>query len=216
MAGKIQVLLVDDHALFAEAIVELLRLQPDIAVVGTASTGTDAVRSAVEMNPDVVLMDHFMPDINGTEATRLIRARCPGTRILMVSASSDATQIAKALHAGAHGFLAKWCGFNELVTAIREVHAGRRYVQPELAAALLHQLLDSEGDHDALAQLSPRERQVLQRIAEGQGAAEIASALSLSVRTVETYRARLMEKLAIRDVPALVKFAIRHGLTSLE
>lgn len=207
---KLRVLLADDHALFMEVIRELLDLQRDMTVVGTAASGAEAVRSAVEMSPDVVLMDHFMPNINGTEVTRLLKARDPKIRVLMMSACSDAAQVVRAMRAGASGFVAKWCHLSELLHAIREVAAGRRYIQRELADATLVQLTDSEPGEDPLARLSVRERQVLQMIAEGRRTSMIAGALCLSVKTIETYRARLMRKLGLTNLPALVKFAIQN------
>jgi DNA-binding NarL/FixJ family response regulator len=169
------------------------------------------------MQPDVVLMDHYMPEINGTEATRVIRERSPRSRVLMMSASGGPAQVLRALRAGASGFLTKLCRPEELYKAIREVHAGRRYVQRELADKMLGRLLESAHENDdPLERLSVRERQVLQMIVEGRSAAEIAGTLCLSARTVETYRTRLMTKLGFRDVPTLVKFAIRHHLISLD
>jgi DNA-binding NarL/FixJ family response regulator len=183
--------------------------------VDTVNSGRDAVRRALELHPEVVLMDSNMPDLNGIEATRIIHERDPKARVLMLSVHADPFHIVRALRAGASGYVPKSSAGKEVVDAIREVHRGRRYLHASIAESVLERLVGDEPAADPLALLSSRERQVLQMMAEGKSVSQIAQAISLSVRTVETYRARMMEKLAIRDVPALVKFAIVHGLTSL-
>ena len=212
----IRVLIADDHKVVADGIRHLLAAQGDIEVVGTARGGREAVRSTLELRPEVILMDSSMPDLNGIEATRLIRERFPEARVLMLSVHSDAMHIVRALRAGAAGYVPKSSAGSDVVEAIRAVHAGRRYLHPSIAEAVLAQLVEPEASDDPLARLSARERQVLQLLAEGKGVADIGVALSLSPRTVETYRARLMDKLDIHDVPGLVKFAILYGVTSLE
>jgi len=212
----IRVLIADDHSVVAEGLRHMLQLQPDMDVIATVENGRDAVQRTAELQPDVVLMDHMMPGMNGIEATRMIRARTPSARVLMLSMHADPFRIVRALRAGASGYVPKSSAGNEVVDAIREVHRGRRYLHAAVAGEVLEQLVEEEQAHDPLARLSARERQVLQMIAEGTGTADIAAILSLSTRTVETYRARLMEKLAIRDVASLVKFAIVHGITSLD
>ena len=212
----IRVLIVDDHSVVAEGLRHLLETQPDMEVIGTAQNGRDAVRRAVELEPDVVLMDNMMPDVNGVEATRMIRERVASARVLMLSMHADAFRVVRALRAGATGYVPKSSAGGEVVDAIREVHKGKRYLHAAIAGEVLAQLVEEERTEDPLARLSARERQVLQMIAEGKGTSDIARTLSLSTRTVETYRARMMEKLGIRDVPSLVKFAIVHGVTSLD
>ena len=211
----IRVLIVDDHKVVAEGLSHLLEASPDIEVVGTARSGREAVRLAVDLEPDVVIMDSTMEDLNGIEAARLIRERGLRSRIVMLSVHSEPLHVVRALRAGASGYVPKSCAGSDVIAAIRAVNAGQRYVHPSLASDVLSQLVESEQGDDPLSKLSSRERQVLQLIAEGKGVADIAERLSLSARTVETYRARLMDKLDIRDVPGLVKLAIRHGLTSL-
>jgi DNA-binding NarL/FixJ family response regulator len=213
---KIRVLIADDHSVVADGLRHLLEAEPDLEVVATVHNGRDAVRRAVELEPQVILMDNTMPDMNGIEATRLIRERLPNARVLMLSVHADPFRIVRALRAGVAGYIPKSSAGSEVVKAIREVHKGKRYLHAAVADEVLQQLVDEERTEDPVARLSTRERQVLQMIAEGKGTSDIAQALSLSVRTVETYRARLMEKLGIRDVPGLVKFAIVHGFTSLE
>jgi len=212
----IRVLIADDHSVVAEGLRHLLEAQPDIKVIGTVHSGRDAVRRAVELEPEVVLMDNTMPDMNGIEATRTIRERGSYARVLMLSVHADVFRVVRALRAGASGYIPKSSAGAEVLDAIREVHKGKRYLHATIAAEVLEQLVAEERSEDPLGRLSVRERQVLQMIAEGKATSEIALTLSLSARTVETYRARLMEKLGIRDVPNLVKFAILHGLTSLD
>jgi DNA-binding NarL/FixJ family response regulator len=211
----IRVLIADDHNVVAEGLRHLLQAHPDIEVVGTANNGRDAVRRAIELDPEVVLMDSNMPDLNGIEATRIIRERAPRTRVLMLSVLADPFHIVRALRAGASGYVPKNSAGSEVIDAIREVHRGRRYLHASVAQDVLERLVDEEPAADPLLQLSSRELQVLQMMAEGKSVSHIARSFSLSVRTVETYRSRMMDKLDIHDMPSLVKFAIVHGLTSL-
>jgi DNA-binding NarL/FixJ family response regulator len=213
---SIRVLIADDHKVVADGMRHLLAAQPDIEVVDTVRSGREAVRRAVELRPEVILMDSNMPDLNGIEATRMIRERYPQARVLILSVHSDPLHVVRALRAGASGYVPKSSAGSDVVDAIRAVHAGRRYLHATIAQDVLAQLVEPEAADDPVARLSSRERQVLQLIAEGKGVSDIGLALSLSTRTVETYRARMMEKLGIHDVPGLVKFAILHGLISLE
>ena len=211
----IRVLIVDDHNVVAEGLSHMLEAGEGIEVLGIARSGREAVRRAVDLDPDVILMDSSMEDLNGVEATRLIRDRGLRARIVMLSVHAEPLHVVRALRAGASGYVPKSSAGSDVIEAIRAVNAGKRYVHPSIASEVLSQLVESEESDDPLGKLSSRERQVLQLIAEGKGVADIAEHLSLSARTVETYRARLMDKLDIHDVPTLVKLAIRHGLTSL-
>jgi DNA-binding NarL/FixJ family response regulator len=211
----IRVLLADDHAVVSDGLRVLLEAQPDLEVIGVARDGRDAVALARKLLPDVVVMDHAMPEINGTEATRMIMARLPDTRIIMLSMHSNSVHACRALQAGASGYVLKQSSHTQLVEAIRAVCAGRRYVSEPLAAELLSCLQSDARDHP-LDSLSARERQVLQMIAEGKPVSRIALVLSLSPKTVETYKSRLMRKLELENVVALVRFAARHRLVSLE
>ena len=157
-----------------------------------------------------------MPLLNGTEATRLIRERCPGTRVIMLSMYSDAVHVYRALQAGATGYIVKKSVAKEVVEAIWAVHRGGRYMSRQLADSVIDHVVHRSTPDDPLDRLSSRERQVLQLLAEGHSVAEIAATLSLSPKTVETYRARMMEKLGIYELAGLVRFAIRQGVTSLE
>ena len=212
----IRVLIADDHKVVADGLRLLLEAHSDIEVVGIARSGREAIRGALDLHPQVVVMDSNMPELNGIEATRAIRERSPETRVLVLSVHSDPVHIVRALRAGAWGYVPKSSAGSDVVEAIRVVDGGRRYLHPTISEAVMAQLVGPEADDDPVARLSTRERQVLQLLADGENVADIGIALSLSPRTVETYRARLMEKLDIRDVPGLVKFAILHGLTGLE
>jgi DNA-binding NarL/FixJ family response regulator len=161
-------------------------------------------------------MDHAMPLLNGAEATHLIRERCPETHVIILSMYSDQVHVLRALQAGAAGYVVKKSAAKEVVDAIRTVHLGGRYLSKELADSVIDQVVHKAGLEDRLQRLSSRERQVLQMLAEGHAVPDIATTLSLSPKTVETYRARMMEKLDIHDLATLVKFAIQHGITTLE
>jgi DNA-binding NarL/FixJ family response regulator len=208
----IRVLLADDHALMREGLSALLAATPDISVVGEARTGREAVSGAQQLDPDVVVMDIAMPDLNGIEAARLIHARRPATRIVMLSMHSTAEHVYRALEAGASGYLLKESAGGEVIAAVRAVHAGRQYLCTALAGSVggFAPFAHAPGPIDSL---SPRERQVLQMVVEGKTSREIAHVLCLSPKSVETYRSRLMEKLGVENIPSLVKFALEHGLT---
>ena len=212
----ITVLIADDHGVVAEGLSHLVGSQPDMRVVGLAENGREAVRAAVEQRPDIVLMDHAMPHLNGTEAARIIRERCANTRVIMLSMHSDAVHVYRALQAGATGYIIKRSVAKELVEAILAVHRGGRYLSKQLTDVVIDHVVHRTAPDDPLERLSSRERQVLQLLAEGHSVADIATRLSLSPKTVETYRARMMEKLGIYELAGLVRFAIQQGVTSLE
>lgn len=212
----IRVLIADDHAVVAEGLRFVVEAQSDMRVVACVQDSREAVRLAIEMRPDVVLLDHAMPLLNGAEATRLIRERRPETRVIILSMYSNQVHVMGALQAGAAGYVAKKSAAKEVVEAIRTVHRGGRYLSKELVDAVIDQISHKAPSADLVQRLSSRERQVLQMLAEGHAVPDIAATLSLSPKTVETYRARMMEKLNIHDVATLVKFAIQHGITPLE
>lgn len=212
----ISVLVADDHAIVAEGISFLINSIPDMKVVCCVQDGREAVQRAVELQPDVAVIDHAMPHLNGTEAAHVLRTRCPTTRTIILSMHSNEVHVLRALKAGALGYIVKRSAAKEVVAAIRSVHQGIRYLSPELVNLVLDQFLSDAPDVDALSRLSSRERQVLQLLAEGRGMIEIAHTLSLSPKTVETYRGRMMEKLQIHDLAGLIKFAIQQGLVSLD
>lgn len=214
----IRVYVVDDHAVVRDGLRYLLEAQTDITVVGDAGTGRQAVQEVPGLKPDVVVMDVAMPDLNGIEATAQIREDCPTTRVIILSMQGTAEHVYRALQAGAQGYLLKESAGKVLIEAVRSVSSGGRYLSPGITETLvddyLHQRAHS-GPESPLDRLSRRETEVLQLVVEGRSSSEIAEMLSLSPKTVDTYRSRLMQKLDIDDVPTLVKFAIQHGLTSL-
>jgi DNA-binding NarL/FixJ family response regulator len=212
----IRVLIADDHGVVAEGLSYLIQAQPDMEVVGCVTDGRDAVRSAVLSRPDIVLMDIAMPELNGTEATHLICERGLDTRVVMLSMYSDPVHVCRALQAGASGYVVKKSVAKDLVEAIRTVHSGRRYLSRPLVDSVINEFVSKAASTEPLDSLSSRERQVLQMLAEGHAVTAIAEALSLSPKTVETYRARMMEKLGIRELAGLVKFAIQRGVTSID
>ena len=207
----IRVLLADDHTLMREGLRALLTTTTDIEVVGEVRTGREAERQIPQLNPDVVLMDIAMPDLNGIEAARVIHLKCPAVRIVMLSMHATAEYVYRAFEAGACGYLLKEVAVEEVITAVRAVHEGKRYLSPALAESVPDPASGyARGPVDSL---STRERQVLQLVVEGRTSNEIARMIHLSPKSVETYRSRLMLKLGVRDVPSLVKFALEHGLT---
>jgi DNA-binding NarL/FixJ family response regulator len=211
----IRVLLADDHALMRDGLKSLLGDAADIEVIGEVANGRDAMAAMVELAPDVVLMDISMPDMNGIEALRAIRDRHSMARIVMLSMHSSAEHVFQALSAGASGYLLKESAAEEVIAAVRTVHGGRQY----LGQAIRHVDRRTQPRADGaspLDSLSTRERQVLQLVAEGKSSAEIARMVHLSPKTVETYRVRLMKKLGVANVTELVKFAVQHGVTSLD
>jgi DNA-binding NarL/FixJ family response regulator len=216
---SITVFLADDHAVVRDGLRALLDAEGDIAVVGTAANGRDAVRRAAELRPDVVVLDIVMPELGGIEATRQMHEASPATQVVILSMHASDEYVLRALQAGARGYLLKESAGEEVIDAVRAVHAGRRYLSEGIADRLIDGYLDLYGESGvggALAVLSPRELEVLQLVAEGKTSSEIARILALSPKTVDTYRSRLMGKLGIGDVPGLVKFAIKHGLTPAE
>jgi DNA-binding NarL/FixJ family response regulator len=208
----IRVLLADDHTLMREGLRALLATTTDIEVVGEVRTGREAERQVPQINPDVVLMDIAMPDLNGIEAARVIHLKCPAVRIVMLSMHATAEYVYRAFEAGACGYLLKEVAVEEVITAVRTVHGGARYLSPALAESVPDPGAGyARGPIDSL---STRERQVLQLVVEGRTSNEIARMIHLSPKSVDTYRSRLMLKLAVRDLPSLVKFALEHGLTT--
>ena len=208
----IRVLLADDHVMMRDGLKALLTASLDVSVVAEVGNGRDAVRRAEELKPDVAIMDISMPELNGMEATRLLRDKCPGTRVVILSMHSSSEHVFRALEAGAMGYLLKESAGAEVNAAVRAVHGGRRYLSRAIAA-LEPAVRSGAGRPSPLDSLSGRERQVLQLVVEGHSSAEIARRVHLSPKSVDTYRSRLMKKLGVGDVPALVKFAVQHGIT---
>ena len=211
----IKILLADDHQILRSGLRELIEKQPRFQVVAEAEQGRTAVQLCRRLSPDVVIMDISMPDLNGIEATRQILGDSPGTKVIILSVHSSQRFVAEA---GASGYLLKDCSFEDLVSAIFAVYAGETYLHPQIATVVRDDYLRflSKRDSSFSPALSPREREVLQLIAEGKNTKEIAFSFNLSVKTVEAHRQRIMEKLNIHSVAALTKYAIREGLTSEE
>jgi DNA-binding NarL/FixJ family response regulator len=211
---KIRILIADDHRVVAEGLKSLAEAEQGMEVVGIVADGREAVQHARESRPDVVVMDMSMLELNGADATRAILQHDPACRVIVLSMYAEREYVRRALKAGAMGYVVKRSAAKELVDAIRAVHAGQRYLSPRVADVVIETGADEVDD--PLHRLSAREREVLQLLAEGRTGAEIAQRLSLSQKTVETYRARLVEKLGIRDLAGLVRFAIQRGLVSLD
>jgi DNA-binding NarL/FixJ family response regulator len=214
---SISVFLVDDHTIVRDGLRYLLEAHGDMKIVGEAANGRDAVKAVRKLQPDVVIMDILMADLNGIEATEQICRECPATRVVVLSMQSSSESILRALRAGARGYLFKESAGRELVQAIHAVRAGHRYLSAKVSDQVIGACLTQKEEfRDPLSVLSHREREVLQLVVEGKTSAEIAGTLFLSVKTIETYRSRLMQKLGIKDIPGLIKFAIQQGITSLE
>jgi DNA-binding NarL/FixJ family response regulator len=212
----ITVLLADDHTVVRDGLRVLLEAEGDIAVAATAGDGREAIQLAKQHQPHVAVLDISMPGLNGIEATRQIRAASPETQVVILSIHSTAEQIYHAIRAGALGYLQKESAGAEVVAAVRAVAEGNRYLGQKITEVVLTDYLLNKQEKSPLESLSEREREVLQLTVEGKSAAQVADVLSLSPKTVETYRSRLMQKLGVSNLPGLVKFAIQHGLTSLE
>ena len=213
---KIRVYVADDHAMIRDGLRALLESHGDIEVVGGAGDGRQAVVEAKRLQPDIVLMDISMPGLNGIEAAALLREAAPKARVIMLSMHANSEHLFRALHAGARGYVLKNSAGAELADAVREVHAGKRHFSPKVAEILVEGYVREERVASPMQALSAREREILQLVAEGRTSAQIADALSLSPKTVDTYRSRLMQKIGVTDMVGLVKFAILHGVTPLE
>ena len=213
----IRVLLADDHRIMREGLRSLLEQQPDIEVIAEAENGRTAVQLVRELSPDVVIMDIAMPDLNGIGAAHQIIAEGCGVKVVALSMHSDRRFVARMFRAGASGYLLKDCAFEELARAVRTVAADEFYLSPKIASIVIKDYVRrlTETDFSASSFLTTRQREVLQLVAEGRTTKEIASRLNVSVKTVETHRSNIMEKLGIYSVAELTKYAIREGLTSL-
>ncbi len=216
-ASPLRLLIADDHAVLRAGLRMLLEREPDMSVVGEAADGSDAVRQARTLRPDVVIMDLSMPVSGGVDATRRIRAELPGVRVLVLSQHDDESYLRSALAAGAAGFALKSAADSELLAAIRAVAGGSVYLHPSLTQTMIDEMLDRRAVAGPAADdpLSEREREVLQLVAQGYANHEIAERLVLSVKTVETYRARIADKTGVRSRAALYRYARDRGLLDM-
>jgi DNA-binding NarL/FixJ family response regulator len=213
----VRILIADDHKILREGLKSLLEKQPEFAVVAEAQDGLSAITAAKKHKPDIAILDIGMPDLNGIEVTRRIRSEMAETRVIALSMHADRRFVMGILEAGANGYLLKDSAFAELITAVTAVAKGKMYLSPSIAETVVKNSLEKldRKDEGSSVLLSGREREVLQMIAEGKSTKEIALKLFVSTKTVETHRKQIMDKLNIRTVAGLTKYAIREGLTSL-
>jgi DNA-binding NarL/FixJ family response regulator len=215
MTRPIRILVTDDHAVLRAGLTALLNAEPDLTIVGEAADGSECLRVAQALQPDVILLDINMPGMNGLEVLPLLRQSAPQSRVLVLTMHDDTTYLRQVLQAGGAGYVLKQAADKELLSAIRTVYNGGTYLHPVHAQALLAgpaPAAPPTHDDTPLAQLSDREQEVLKLIALGYSNKEIAEKLFLSVKTVETYKARIMEKLEVTTRAALVRFALQHKL----
>lgn len=214
----IRVLLADDHHIVREGLRALLANEADVELVGEAGNGRDALELAEKLKPDVVVMDVTMPDMNGIEATQRILDCVAGVSVIALSMHSDKRFVRQMLIAGASGYLKKGCTFEEFMRAIRTVAADQTYLSPDIARTVTEDYTRRLGGKGASAgaRLTPREREILQLLAEGHRPKQIAARLHLSVKTVSTHRRNIMEKIGAQSLAEMVKFALREGFTSLD
>ncbi|HVW84305.1 MAG TPA: response regulator transcription factor [Bryobacteraceae bacterium] len=214
---NIRILLADDHTIMRSGLRLLLERQPGFEVVGEAADGREAVELAEKLSPEVIVIDVAMPRLNGLDATQQITAKNQGIAVVVLSMHSDESYVARALKAGARGYLLKDSAEADLITAIRAVHAGKAFFSPEVSRLLAEDFLrqmHEKGVEDSYELLTMREREVLHLLAEGKSNKETASILNLSLKTVETHRSNILEKLHLRGTPELVLYAVRKGVIS--
>lgn len=216
-AMSIRVVLVDDHNVMREGLRALLKNESDIEVMGEAADGHGAFRLVSEIKPNLVIMDIAMPGLNGIETTRKIISKFSDVKVIALSAYSDRRFIFRVFKAGASGYLLKDCAFEELISAIRAVSANRIYLSPRIANIVVKDYLlqSSKNNTSVFSVLTAREHEALQLLAEGKTTKQIALLLKVSVKTIETHRQKIMDKLNIRSIAELTKYAIREGITSL-
>jgi two-component system response regulator NreC len=216
---KARILLVEDHIVVRQGLKALLSGEADIEVVGEADNGREALQGVSDLQPDLVLMDISMPGLNGIEATRQICQNHPGVEVVILSMHSNEEYVFQVLRAGASGYVLKQSDSSEVLTAIRAALAGGSFLSPPISRAVIDDYIhraEARGRSDTLDLLTPREREVLQLLAEGLSNQEIADQLSISVKTVETHRGNMMKKLSVESKTELVKYALRKGWASLE
>lgn len=214
---KTRILLADDHQLMRSGLRLLIEQQPDLTVVGEAANGREAVALAKTLRPDVAVMDISMPNLNGIEAAHQIKQSHAEIAVIVLSMHSDESYVLRALRAGAKGYLLKDSAESDLIEAVRAVARGKSFFSPAVSKVLLDDYmrkLKHSGAEDAYDLLTPREREILQLVAEGKSNKEVANLLHLSVYTVETHRSNIMQKLNLKGVPELTLYAVRKGIIS--
>jgi DNA-binding NarL/FixJ family response regulator len=213
----IRILLADDHRLMREGLRSLLEEQPDMRIVGEAENGKLAVQLAAKLMPDIIIMDISMPGLNGIDATCQILSNCTKSKVIALSMHTERRTVLEMLNAGASGYLLKDCAFEEVIQAVRTVASNNTYLSPKITEIVIkdyvHRIPKSELS--SLSGLTTREREVLQLLSEGKKTKEIADLLRVSIKTAESYRQQIMEKLNIHSIAELTKLAIREGITSL-
>ena len=214
--SRIRILLADDHTLVRGGIRSLLESVENVEVVAESGDGREALELVAKHRPDVALLDIGMPGLNGLEVAKRVPKESPKTRIIILSMHGDVTYVKQALRAGIAGYLLKGAAVAELPLALKAVMRGETYLSPKISKQVVELLRDPSEETDSLSGLTTRQREILQLIAEGRSTKEIAGVLGVSIKTVETHRARLMERLDIHDVPGLVRFAIRSGLVTTD
>jgi DNA-binding NarL/FixJ family response regulator len=211
----IRIVIADDHRIMRSGLRLLLEREPDLKVVGEASDGRESVEMAARLEPDVMVMDVAMPNLNGIEAARQIGTRAAGVRIAILSMHSDESYVMRALSAGARAYLLKDSAEADLIAAIRAIHEGRSFFSPAISSMLKEDYIRemrARGAEDSYELLTPREREILQMIAEGKTNKEVANILGLSLYTVETHRTHILQKLGLHSVPELILYAVRKGI----
>ncbi len=209
-------MIADDHPVVRKGLHSCLARQDRLRIIGEAADGNEALAKALELKPDVVLMDISMPRRDGLSVTQELRKAAPETRVLVLSVHSNKEYVFRIIQAGAHGYVSKEASPDQLLRAIESVYNGEPFFSPEVAQAALTQLVQNGGKREPFSQLTDREREVLVLIAQGQSNKEIANKLGIGVRTIETHRERIMRRLDIHSVAGLTKFAIANGLVSLD
>jgi DNA-binding NarL/FixJ family response regulator len=217
MTNKIRILVVDDHAIMRDGVRALLSLQDDIEIVGEAADGREALNRALELRPDVVLMDIAMPGLDGLEATRRIIRKLPSAKVLVLTQHDNREYVLTAIKAGASGYVPKRALGSELVTAVHAVHRGDSFLYPSVATVLIDGYRRGDNNLDAgFSGLTAREREILKLIAEGHTSREVGEILEISLKTVQGHRTRIMSKLDLHNRTELIKYAMRKDLVTLE
>lgn len=214
----IKIILADDHNVLREGLKSLLNQQQDFEVIGEADNGRDAVRLTKKLEPDIVVLDIGMPNMNGIQATQHIVAEVSDTKVLALSMHSDHQFVVKMLQAGASGYMLKDCAYEELISAVRDITAGKFYLSKDVTGVVISNYINMIQAVDAVSHptLTSRERETLQLISEGKSTVETANLLNVSPKTIETHRKNIMDKLDIHNIADLTKYAVREGITSIE